>query len=49
MTTGYKVFWIGFTLVLPILGLLIWIGMRPPKEGDNRTGYFSQETNTTNL
>ena len=49
MTAGYKAFWALFTLVLPLLGALIWIGKRPPKAGDNRTGYFSQETNTTNL
>jgi hypothetical protein len=49
MTAGYKAFWVLFTLVLPLLGTLIWIGKRPPRVGDNRTGYFSQETNTTNL
>jgi hypothetical protein len=33
-STGGKVFWIVLILILPVLGLIIWLvaGPRPPKE-----------------
>ena len=46
---NYKVFWILFTLVLPIGGTLIWLGTRPPRKGDPSTGYFSNEAIKQNL
>ncbi len=41
---NYKIFWILLCLVLPLVGTVIWLGLRPPKQGDPSSGYFSDET-----
>ncbi|MCP3987482.1 MAG: PLDc_N domain-containing protein [Actinomycetia bacterium] len=43
LTRNYKIFWIIFTLVFPLVGVFVWLGFRPPRQGDLSTGYFSDD------